>query len=434
MGLSGLLLALISGAVAFGCENTGDDGATASAGASGEGGEGAGAIGEGGNPSAPEGGRSGGGSHGIVGGSAADAGQGGAQQGGFTAQDGGMAGTPSEAGGGAGGDGSTDCIHNGHLGTRRISVRYEERLCIFHSDDPEVVPPGCGEPEVIDEGTVTFSIFKTRDQSWHTAALLDGAGVTIGPDGTTNPEWWIGPILSDGLSNPGFPISEGDGACSSLPSYTFGEAYFKVDSSTGRVSEFERVCRDEYRTLYYEYRLIGSDVEGCDVVACNDLVNTAPPAQINRTRPTVPSQAEPLDGGEAEVTSGTYHLEAVDYPSDPTCTPVAEERPSPISETLVVTASSPTAGIMSWVSERSTSAPTRSTFSYEVITGSEGFPVLKTKYICGDEVLSSNSYGSWYPDAGEAYFNASADELRLEIPTDWCSDGVSSGVYIYGKQ
>jgi hypothetical protein len=48
--------------------------------------------------------------------------------------------------------------------------------------------------------------------------------------------------------------------------------------------------------------------------------------------------------------------------------------------------------------------------------------------------LSSITYGIWYADAGEAYFSASADDLRLEIPTDWCSEGVSSGLYIYEKQ
>lgn len=89
---------------------------------------------------------------------------------------------------------------------------------------------------------------------------------------------------------------------------------------------------------------------------------------------------------------------------------------------------------MSWVSERATWAPTRSTFSYEVITGIEGFTVLKTRYICGEEVLSSTFYGAWWPDAGEAYFSASGNELSFEIPTDWCSDGVSSGIYTYEKQ
>ncbi len=84
------------------------------------------------------------------------------------------------------------CVHHDaldtHLGTHELAVRYEERLCIFHSDDPEVVPPGCGDWELIGEGTVTLSLFQTRDLAWYLGGVLDGAASLLGPEGTTSPE------------------------------------------------------------------------------------------------------------------------------------------------------------------------------------------------------------------------------------------------------
>lgn len=249
-----------------------------------------------------------------------------------------MPGAAGESSAGGAGSGSLACSQNQplgpHLGTHVLTVSYDEQLCIFHSDDPEVVPPGCGEREPIDEGTITLSVFKPRDLSWQTWALLDGSGVTIGPEGTTNPEWWPGPLTTDGVNRMPtvrFAVSLSDGVCSSKPiaAEDGGEAQVDFHWPTGRVTDFVRRCRDEFRTLYYEYRVTGSGAEGCDLAACNDLVNNAPPAEVNRTRPTVPyGQAVPLAGGDGQVAGGTYHLKAVDYPSDPPATPLKRNAPA----------------------------------------------------------------------------------------------------------
>lgn len=425
----GLTVLGIAAVVAVGCEDATEGEAPVVAGGGGMPSGDAG--GEGGRTAPQHGGSSSGApAQSGVGGTGSD--EGGSHQGGFATE-------PHGAGGvsGAGGDASSACERSGILGTHELSVRYEKRLCVFASDDPEEIPPGCGDWEKLSEGTIDLKFFQARDDDL-LHAVVDGIGVLLGSDAQSSREWWAGPIFGGVPPNEQtirleLPVT--DGVCSAQALYTSGEARVDLDATTGRVIAFERLCLDEYRTLDWEYRVIGAAKADCDVATCNELVNTAPEAQINHTQPNSPHTAIELLGGSAEVTSGTYYLKSADYPADPSCMQ-PHARPDPISETLVVTASTPTSGVISLVSERGALPPVRSTFSYEVGNSRyDDHPVLEVQYICGDEVLAFD--GFVYPDAGAAFFSASAVELRLQVPAYLaCEYGFesSSAIYTYEKQ
>jgi hypothetical protein len=226
---------------------------------------------------------------------------------------------------------------------------------------------------------------------------------------------------------------------------TTGYANVDVDLTTGRVVHFERFCQENFASFTRQYRQSGTGEPDCDLTVCNDVVNDAPQAVVKYTIPStsrITGQPPPLPplAGDGALTTGTYHLKTVEYPADSTCWDpgLPEERPSPISETLVLTVKSATTGTISWASQRANFAPTRSTLSYELTdSGPPSHQIfLRTHYVCGEESLSNAEFGTYGTNDGALNFSAADGKLKLQLPAAWCQDdsATSDSFYTYEKE